>query len=112
MDGVHIRHRGAQGKAVQVDPIKSKLKAPRTNLLKLKYDKLLSKFGFIFNLRRYIKARPSQVFIFKLALQFVVSGIEVVVFKLKSVRPIRTIQGENSADRLAVNPTGFRLLSK
>jgi len=110
MDGVHIRHRGAQGKAVQVDPIKSKLKAPRTNLLKLKYDKLLSKFGFSFNLRRYIKARPSQVFIFKLVLQFVGSGEEVVVFK--SVRPIRTIQGENSAGRLAVNPTGFRLLSK
>jgi hypothetical protein len=35
-----------QGKAVQVDPIKLTLKAPGTNLSKLEFDKLLSKFCF------------------------------------------------------------------
>jgi len=38
---------------VQVDPIKPKLKAPGTNLLKLIHDVPLSTFGFNFNLRRY-----------------------------------------------------------
>ena len=41
------------GEAVQVDPIKPKWKAPRTERLKLQYDALLSNFGFKFNLRRY-----------------------------------------------------------
>ena len=41
------------GKAVQVEPMKSMVKAPGTKRLKLKYDKLLSKFAFNFNLRRY-----------------------------------------------------------
>jgi len=47
----------AQGRAVQVDPIKPKLKPPGTKRLKLEYDGLLSNFGFKFNLRCYIKAR-------------------------------------------------------
>jgi hypothetical protein len=34
--------------------MKPTLKAPRTELLKLKYDKTLSKFAFKLNLRRYI----------------------------------------------------------
>jgi len=38
---------------VQVDPIKSTLKARGTNPLKLKHDDLLSSFAFKFNLRRY-----------------------------------------------------------
>jgi hypothetical protein len=38
---------------VQVDPIKPTLKAPGIKLLKLKYDKPLSKFAFKINLRRY-----------------------------------------------------------
>jgi len=38
---------------VQVDSIKPTLKVPGITLLKLKYDKSLSKFGFKFNLRRY-----------------------------------------------------------
>ena len=38
---------------MQVDPIKPKLKAPRTNLLTLKCDELLSTFAFKSNLRRY-----------------------------------------------------------
>ena len=46
----------APGKAVQVDPITPTLKAPGINLLKLKYDKPLSKFDFKFNLRRYSQA--------------------------------------------------------
>jgi hypothetical protein len=41
------------GRVVQVAPMKRTLKAPGTKLLKLKYDKPLSKFGFRFNLRRY-----------------------------------------------------------
>jgi len=45
-----------QGRAVQVDPIKPKLKPPGTKLLKPEYDGLLSKFGFNFNLRRYTQA--------------------------------------------------------
>ena len=38
---------------MQVDPIKLTLKAPGMKLLKLKYDKPLSKFAFKFKLRRY-----------------------------------------------------------
>jgi hypothetical protein len=38
---------------VQVDPIKSTLKAPGAKRLKLKYDEPLAKFAFNFNLRRY-----------------------------------------------------------
>ena len=41
------------GRAVQVDPIKPKLKPPGTKRLKLEYDGQLSNFGFKFNLRRY-----------------------------------------------------------
>jgi len=37
---------------VQVDPINPTLKAPGIMLLKVKYGKPLSKFGFKFNLRR------------------------------------------------------------
>ena len=40
---------------MQVDPIKPTLKAPGTNRLKLKYEKLLSNIAFNFNLRRYPK---------------------------------------------------------
>ena len=40
-------------RATQVAPINSTLKAPGTNLLKLKHDKLLSNVAFNFNLRRY-----------------------------------------------------------
>jgi hypothetical protein len=47
---LHLPH----GEAVQVDPIKPKLKAPGTKRLKLKYDRQLSSFGFKFNFRRYI----------------------------------------------------------
>ena len=41
------------GGAVQVDPIKPKLKPPGTKLLKLKIDLLLSTSASKFNLRRY-----------------------------------------------------------
>ena len=40
---------------MQVDPIKAKLKAPGTVLLKLKCDEPLSIFAFKFNLRHYNK---------------------------------------------------------
>jgi hypothetical protein len=40
---------------VQVDPIKSALKAPGTKHLELTYDGSLSHFAFNFNLRRYSK---------------------------------------------------------
>ena len=38
---------------VQLDPINPTLKLPGTKRLKVKYDELLSNFGFKFNLRRY-----------------------------------------------------------
>jgi len=41
-----------QGTAVQVDPIKPPLKAPGIKCLNLKFNTLLSTFGFNFNLRR------------------------------------------------------------
>ena len=50
--------RAAQGRTVQVDPMKHVLKAPGNVLLKLSYDGPLSNFAFNFNLRRYIKAGP------------------------------------------------------
>jgi hypothetical protein len=40
--------------AVQVDPLKSTLKSPGIERLKLKYDESPSKFAFEFNLRRCI----------------------------------------------------------
>ena len=42
------------GRAVQVGPMKPKLKPPGTKLLKLMCDILLSNFASKFNLRRYI----------------------------------------------------------
>ena len=47
------------GRVVQVDPIKSKSKAPGTKRLKLKCELLLSSLPFKFNLRRY--TMPSAV---------------------------------------------------
>jgi hypothetical protein len=41
------------GRAVQVDPTKPTLKAPRTKRLKLKDHEQVSNFAFKFNLRRY-----------------------------------------------------------
>ena len=45
------------GEAVQVDPIKPKFTAPGTRRLKLKYDLLLSKLAFNFNLCRYTRGQ-------------------------------------------------------
>ncbi len=42
------------GRAVQVDPLKYKLKAPGAKRLKLTCDIVLSTSAFKFNLRRYI----------------------------------------------------------
>ena len=47
----------AQGRVVQVDPIKPKLKAPEHKRLKLECDILLSTAAFKFKLRRYSKGR-------------------------------------------------------
>ena len=52
---------------MQVDPIKPQLKAPGTKRLKLKHDKLLSRFAFKFNLHRYIKVMSAQPIILALA---------------------------------------------
>jgi len=46
----------AQGRVVQVDPIKPVLKAPGSQRLRLRCDILLSNYAFKFNLRRYSKA--------------------------------------------------------
>jgi len=42
-----------RGEAVQVDPIKTTLKAPGTKRLKLEFNELLSSFASKSNLRRY-----------------------------------------------------------
>jgi hypothetical protein len=44
---------GQPSRAVQVDPIKSTLKAPGTKRLKLKHDEVHTSFAFKINLRRY-----------------------------------------------------------
>ena len=41
--------------------MKSKLKPPGTECLKLKYDNLLSSFAFKFNLRRYTLHVPADI---------------------------------------------------
>ena len=51
--GVTRRTRQDPGQAVQVAPIKTTLKAPGIKLLKLKYGKPLSNFGFKFKLRHF-----------------------------------------------------------
>jgi len=51
--------RGADGRAVQVNPIKPTLKAPGTKRLTLKYDELLSSCAFNFNLHRYMTGAES-----------------------------------------------------
>ena len=53
--GVHV-----PGRAAQVEPLKSMLKAPGAKRLKLKHDKLLSNFGFDFNLHRYNLVRTAE----------------------------------------------------
>jgi hypothetical protein len=60
------QHGGAascpQGRAVQVDPIKPKLKKPPgTKRLKVNCDVLLSTSAFKLNLRRYTKELPSEL---------------------------------------------------
>jgi len=52
-DNLSEEDRRGLGEAVQVHPIKPRLKAPGTKRLKLKYDNLLSRFAFKCNLRRY-----------------------------------------------------------
>jgi len=47
---------------VQLDPIKPALKVPGTKHLTLEYGKLLSNFGFKFNLRRYTEGDSLRKF--------------------------------------------------
>ena len=58
------RRSGGQGEALQVEPMKSKLKAPGTKRLKLDYDMALSSIAFNFNVRRYSKARDGGDYTF------------------------------------------------
>jgi len=53
------RDAGRRGGAVQVGPIKSKLKSPGTKRLKLQCDEPLSSFALKFNMRRYSVAFPA-----------------------------------------------------
>jgi hypothetical protein len=48
-------HQDLRGRAVQIDPSKSTLKAPGLKPLKLNCDVLLSTSAFKFDLRRYIE---------------------------------------------------------
>jgi hypothetical protein len=50
---------GNPGRAVRIDPMKPKLKAPGTERLKLKCDILLSTSAFKFLLRRYTLRRSA-----------------------------------------------------
>ena len=50
---------GANGRAVQVDPIKPTLKAPKSKLLKLEHEKVLSNYAFKLKFRRYTTAPPT-----------------------------------------------------
>jgi len=52
---LNMRAGNGEGKAVQVEPVKSKLKAPGTERFILKYDNLLSRRDFRVNLRCYKK---------------------------------------------------------
>ena len=54
--GTRLQAGDGQGRAVQVDPLKPKLKPPTNKLLKLRCVVPLSNFAFKFNLRRYTKA--------------------------------------------------------
>jgi hypothetical protein len=49
------------GRAVQVEPMKSVLKAPGAMLLKLRYDELLLLFPFNYSLRQYTVACSGRV---------------------------------------------------
>jgi len=53
-------HLLAHGRAVQVDPVEPRLKAPVTKRLKLNGDILLSISAFKFNLRRYSMGRSQS----------------------------------------------------
>jgi hypothetical protein len=55
------RRVGAPGKAVQVEPMKSKLKPPGTKRLKLNCDVLLSTSAFTIKLRRYILGEKPDI---------------------------------------------------
>jgi hypothetical protein len=57
----HVARRARQGGAVQDDPIEPKLKLPGTKRLKLRCDEPLSKFDFIFNLRRHSKGLAKRL---------------------------------------------------
>jgi hypothetical protein len=50
-----------QGRAVQVEPMRHILKAPKTKRLRLQYDELLSNLDFNFNLRHYSKPAEEPV---------------------------------------------------
>ena len=52
---------GRRGRAVQVDPMRPRLKAPKSKLLRLKHEKVLSSYGFEFNLRRCAGGRTSRM---------------------------------------------------
>ena len=88
--------RGAHGRAVQVHPIKAKLKPPVSKSLRLKCDKLLSNVAFKFNLRRYsTEVEPG-------ALTVVAGG-----FFRSSTRPTLNRRAETSPHtRMTIHPEG------
>jgi hypothetical protein len=58
-DPLRAQHQNGQGRAVQVDPIKPKLKPPITKRLKVECDILISTSTFKFKLRSYNKEKRS-----------------------------------------------------
>ena len=69
---------------MQLNPIKPTLKAPGIKLLKLKYDKPLSNFGFKFNLRHCITATDLPAYLASTTVLYQ-TGVMVGCCKLKPV---------------------------
>jgi len=86
VDSAAAAHR-LRGRAVQVDPINSTVKAPGTTRLKLKYGKLLSSFAFKFNLSRYIVY---------FRIPFAGRGLHSFPFQLKLSSSVHRITRSNS----------------
>jgi len=83
-------YRAAPGTAVQVDPIKSTLKAPGTKRLQLKSDEPLSSIAFKLNSRRYNLALACE--------EGDVSHVPMVGrCNSKSLQPVLNVRGFSSS---------------
>jgi hypothetical protein len=77
-------HHLRRGRVLQVDPMKSTLKAPRSKRLKLEHEKLLSNFAFNFNLRRYAVGRKMAANMLNTTLNTTLADLQLDVADLVS----------------------------